>query len=112
MYFYVRNRFEINKTRFSNRITAALHYLFFLTAFAGTIMLYQKTNKVKKLNFLIWPVTDAIRNNYSVTPPVIMKELNQRNSKAIQFSLITPFKNLFNAVFPPGTNGGSKPAAA
>jgi rhamnopyranosyl-N-acetylglucosaminyl-diphospho-decaprenol beta-1,3/1,4-galactofuranosyltransferase len=113
MYFYVRNRFDINKTRFSSRITAAIHYLFFLTAFAGTIMLYQKTNKVKKLNFLIWPVADAFRNNYSATPPVILRELNQRNSKANQFSLIAPFKNLFNAVFTPGTtNQGSKPAAA
>lgn len=112
MYFYIRNRFEINKARFSSKVLAALHYLFFLTAFAGTIMLFQKTNKVKKLNFLIWPVADAFKNNYSATPPAIIKELDQRNSRSTQFSLIAPFKNLFYSVFTPGANDRSKPATA
>ncbi len=112
MYFYVRNRFEINKSRFSNKILAAFHYIFFLTAFAGTIMVYQKTDKVKKLNFLIWPLTDAFRNNYTVTPPVIINQLAERNSRSTPFSIVTPFKNLFNAVFTPVTAGRSKTATA
>ncbi|MBS1742109.1 MAG: glycosyltransferase [Bacteroidetes bacterium] len=112
LYYYVRNRFEINKSRFSNKLMAALHYLFFITAFAGTIMLYQKTNKVKKLNFLIWPVTDAFKKDYSATPPSIIRELTERHEKSIQFSLITPLKNFLSSVFTAGSNQSSKPATA
>ena len=112
MYFYVRNRFHIDKTRFSSKVLATLHYLFFITAFAGTIVLYQKTDKVKKLNFLIWPLADAFKNNFSATPPVILDELAQRNLKDKQFSLTAPFKNLFNAVFAPPVSEGSKTATA
>ncbi|MFT3909266.1 MAG: glycosyltransferase [Ferruginibacter sp.] len=107
IYFYVRNRFHINKSRFSNKIMAALHYLFFITAFAGTIMVYQKTDRVKKLNFLIWPLADAFKNDFSVKPPVVINELAQRDSKV---SLMTPIRNLFNAVF--ATSNAERPKTA
>ncbi|MEO7524609.1 MAG: glycosyltransferase [Ferruginibacter sp.] len=109
IYFYVRNRFHVNKTRFSSKIMAALHYVFFITAFAGTILVYQKTDKVKKLNFLIWPLADAFKNNFSATPTVIIQQLANRNSKV---SLITPIRNLLNAVFTPSTAERAKTATA
>lgn len=99
MYFYVRNRFFINRARFPNRIAAALHYFFFLVAFAGTIMVYQKTDKMKKLNFIIWPLSDALKNNFTATPPAILHKLDEQNNKLNHFSLITPFKNLYHSVF-------------
>lgn len=109
IYFYVRNRFDINKTRFSSKIMAALHYLFFITAFAGTIMVYQKTDKVKKLNFLIWPLADALKNNFSVKPPVVLNQLAKRNAKT---SLIPAFRNLFHSVFMASASEPSKTATA
>lgn len=112
MYFYIRNRFHINKARFSNKLLAALHYVFFITAFAGTILVYQKTDRIKKLNFLIWPLADAFRNDFSATPPIILNELSQRNIKANAHSFFAPLKNLFGSAFISQNAGRSKPATA
>ncbi len=113
MYYYVRNRFHINKSKFSNKIVAAIRYLFFITLFAGTIMVYQKTDKMKKLNFLMWPFADAFKNNFSATPPVILDKLGGQNSKGNHFSLISPLRNLYNSMFFHSTGEGpSKTAAA
>ncbi|MDQ6842816.1 MAG: glycosyltransferase family 2 protein [Bacteroidota bacterium] len=77
MYYYVRNRFFILKTKFSkSSILAFMMYIVFLIAFATTIIIFQKTNKVKKLSFLLWPMTDAFTNNCDATPPLILKRLS------------------------------------
>lgn len=75
MYFYVRNRFFVHKIKFGNKAMAMLNYLCFIIAFAGAILVFQKTNKLKKLWFLIWPVTDAFTNRFDVTPPLILNRL-------------------------------------
>ena len=89
MYFYIRNRFHIHQTKFSNKALALLHYSCFLVAFAGITVLFQKTDKFKKLNFIIWPVTDAFRNNFEATPPLILSKLKTRET----FSLGTSLNN-------------------
>jgi rhamnopyranosyl-N-acetylglucosaminyl-diphospho-decaprenol beta-1,3/1,4-galactofuranosyltransferase len=79
MYFYVRNRFHVHKAKYSNKFIAWLHYFSFIIAFAGIIMIYQKSDKFKKLNFIFWPATDAIRNDFSATPAVILEKLKSAN---------------------------------
>ncbi len=77
MYFYVRNRFHILKTRFSNNAIAAfLMYIVFLVLFTGIILVFQKSNKLKKLSFILWPVKDAFSNNCNVTPAMVIERLH------------------------------------
>ncbi len=77
MYYYVRNRFFILKSKFSsNAALAFIMYVGFLAAFAGTVLVFQKTNKFKKLSFILWPMTDAFTNNLNATPPIILKRLS------------------------------------
>ena len=112
MYFYVRNRLHIHKAKFSNKSVAITHYLFFIIAFAGTIMLYQKTDKIKKLRFLSWPLAHAFKNDFSVTPAVILNKLDQQQLRAHHFSLMAAVRNLYHAIFIPAAPGRSKTATA
>ena len=79
MYYYIRNRFHIHKAKFSNKALAFISYGCFLMAFAGITLLYQKTNKLKKLSFIMWPVADAFNNNFNATPPLILEKLKIRS---------------------------------
>lgn len=80
MYYYVRNRFHILKTRFSGKpFVALMVYVCFLVSFSGIIMLFQKTDKLKKLSFMLWPVKDAFTNNCDVTPSIILQRLGTRD---------------------------------
>ncbi|HMJ48530.1 MAG TPA: glycosyltransferase family 2 protein [Ferruginibacter sp.] len=101
MYYYVRNRFVIHKAKFSNKGFALLNYVCFIAAFAGIILVYQKTNKLKKLNFIIWPVADAFRNNYDATPPVILNRLKQEDRTIFPLAIFAPVRYLWNVVFNP-----------
>lgn len=102
MYYYVRNRFRVHQSSFSNKLLATLHYCFFLFALAGVVMVYQKTDKMKKLSFIFWPAIDAFRDNLTATPPVILSRLNIKQSeifknavaqygKSIRYGLFAPF---------------------
>lgn len=77
MYFYVRNRFHIHKTKYNSKVMAFVNYCCFLVAMAGVIMVYQKTDKIKKLGFIFWPAIDAFSNNYLATPQTILTRLNE-----------------------------------
>lgn len=112
MYFYVRNRFHVHKAKFSSSLLATTHYVCFILAFAGTIMLYQKTDRRKKLQFLIWPLTDAFKNDFSVTPPVILDKLSQQYAKPLPIPMMATLKNMYNALFVPAASGRSKTATA
>jgi len=82
MYFYVRNRFHILKTRFSNKpMLAFIMYILFLVLFSGIILVFQKSNKLKKLNFIFWPVRDAFSNNCNVTPSLVLERLTSASRR-------------------------------
>lgn len=49
MYYYVRNRFHIHQAKFGNKLIAFIHYGFFLAAFAGVTLLFQKKDRLKKI---------------------------------------------------------------
>lgn len=102
IYFYIRNRFHIHQSKFNNKLMAFVNYCCFLVAMAGVVLVYQKTDKRKKLNFIFWPAMDAFTNNVSVTPHLILSRLGEnteaslRNwvntySKSIRFYLLAPF---------------------
>ena len=102
MYFYVRNRFHVHQVKFNSKIFALFNYCCFLIAFAGIVMIYQKTDKLKKLGFMMWPAADAFTNNFEATPALILTKLNNRSSfslsntingylKTIWSTLLTPF---------------------
>jgi len=95
MYYYVRNRFHVLKSKFSNfRPAAVIMYIIFLMAFAGTIILFQKTNKLKKLSFILWPIADAFTNNCKATPPVILKKISTTSPYWPFDFLIIPLKTV------------------
>jgi len=101
MYFYIRNRFHVHNAKFTNKLIAVFNYCFFLLAFAGVIMFYQKTDRVKKLGFMLWPMTDAISNNFSATPAVILTRLNKPASNTFQLGANTYLKNLWQTIIAP-----------
>ena len=75
MYYYVRNRFHTHKTMVNSGIGAVAKYAFFLAAMVGVILFYQKTDRLKKINFILWPAKDAFTNNFNYTPATILTRL-------------------------------------
>ena len=95
MYFYVRNRFHILKTRYSGKpIAAFAMYIIFLVSFSGIILLFQKSNKLKKINFMLWPIKDALSNNCEATPALILQRLSIKKQHNIIYYFQLPFKLL------------------
>ncbi len=77
MYFYIRNRLAIIKANFYQSVLLSVFmYIGFIILFAGTVMVYQKTNKLKKLSFILWPLRDAFRSKYNTTPAFILQKLS------------------------------------
>lgn len=99
MYFYVRNRLHIHKAKFSNKVIAVINYCCFLTALAGIVLVYQKTNKLKKLRFILWPATDAFVNNFNFTPTLILEKL--KTTSESNFGIISSVKNIWTLLFNP-----------
>lgn len=93
MYYYVRNRFHIHQVKFNNKLLAFLNYSCFLLAFAGIILLYQKTDKMKKLGFLFWPASDAFTRNFDATPSFILTKLQTQGNYPITSALNNYLKN-------------------
>lgn len=98
MYYYIRNRFHIHNAKFSNKAIAMLNYSMFLVAFAGLTLAFQKTNKFKKLSFVLWPVTDALNKNFEAHPNVILAKLSERNSHSPATAFNNNFKNIMNLI--------------
>ncbi|RYY71914.1 MAG: glycosyltransferase [Chitinophagaceae bacterium] len=76
MYFYVRNRLAVHKAKFKSVAIAYICYFSFILAFVGVIVLLQKTNRRKKLQFLLWPASDALLKRFNVSPGDILQKLN------------------------------------
>ena len=94
MYFYVRNRLAIHKSKFKNRPYAILNYTCFVLAFFIANLLFQKTNKLQKAAFILRPVTDAVKGNYKHTPDSIMKMLTKYNAELSYKNIIKKWGKL------------------
>jgi rhamnopyranosyl-N-acetylglucosaminyl-diphospho-decaprenol beta-1,3/1,4-galactofuranosyltransferase len=101
MYYYVRNRFYIHQAKFNNKASALLNYIAFLAAFAGVTLLYQKSNKIKKLGFIMWPAVDAFRSNFSATPSLILERLKIKSQLSFNENFIVTIRSIVDAVFNP-----------
>jgi len=101
MYFYVRNRLHIHKSKFSSKVVAMVNYCCFLVAFAGIVMVYQKTNKLKKLNFIFWPAADALSNNFNATPGSILEKLKLKADNNFNNGFVNSVKNIWSLLFTP-----------
>lgn len=101
MYFYIRNRFHIHQVKFNSKLIALLHYCCFLIAFAGIVLLFQKTDKIKKLSFIMWPVADAFNNNFEATPPLILSKLKTKETFSLTGSLNTYLKSTWLNILTP-----------
>lgn len=64
-YFYIRNKSFVAATRHQSNVRSVCSYLFFLTAFAGTIFVYQRTNKFKKMKLLVKAGFDGLKKDTS-----------------------------------------------
>jgi rhamnopyranosyl-N-acetylglucosaminyl-diphospho-decaprenol beta-1,3/1,4-galactofuranosyltransferase len=105
MYYYVRNRFFVHQVKFNNKAFAFINYACFLVAFTGLIMLYQKTDKFKKVSFLAWPVADAFTNNFTATPPTILQKLQSKNTESRSSVLLRNIRfSIYNILNPVRAN--------
>ena len=111
LYFYIRNRFHVHKAKFSNKLFAVINYLCFVMAFTGVILFFQKTDKLKKIYFILWPVADAFKSSYSATPTIILQKLQVRNQKQPPL-IFTSVKNIWSQLFVPRPSLSTKPANA
>jgi hypothetical protein len=62
----------------NNKIAALLYYGCFLIAMMGVVLFYQKTDKIKKMGFIFWPAIDALKNNFSANPALILSKLSAK----------------------------------
>ena len=81
MYYYIRNRFHIHRSKFHRfGPLAYVMYTGFLMAFAIITVMYQKTDRVKKLSFILWPAKDAFQHNFEATPADILETLSTNHA--------------------------------
>ena len=98
MYFYVRNRLHIHQAKFNFKIIALFHYCCFLVAFAGVVLVYQKTNRLKKLGFIMWPAADAFNNNFNATPSLILSKMNNPAVLSLNHTINNYLKTTWTAL--------------
>ena len=114
MYFYVRNRLHIHNTKFNNKLVAFVNYCCFLIAFAGIVMVFQKTDKFKKLAFIFWPAIDAFVNDFSQSPQTILQRLQISPMQRLNDGLNNYMKyvklSFFNLFASPSIDGATASA--
>jgi rhamnopyranosyl-N-acetylglucosaminyl-diphospho-decaprenol beta-1,3/1,4-galactofuranosyltransferase len=112
MYYYIRNRFHIHRVKFNNRLLALLHYCCFIIAFSAIVMIFQKTDRLKKLSFIMWPVADAFNNNFEATPPAILLRLKNNEGFSLSTSINSYLKSTWLQILAPFTASSRTERAA
>lgn len=83
MYYYIRNRFHVHRSKFASMpVFAFFMYISFLVVFAFITLVFQKTDKLKKFAFILWPAKDALKNNFEATPSYILARLKTQLSRS------------------------------
>lgn len=75
MYYYVRNRFPVLQSKFDSRLVGFAAYVCFLIGFTGIILVFQKTNKFRKIKLMLGSFSDALTGNFQATPHSILTRL-------------------------------------
>jgi rhamnopyranosyl-N-acetylglucosaminyl-diphospho-decaprenol beta-1,3/1,4-galactofuranosyltransferase len=99
MYYYVRNRLQIHQSKFNNPALALTSYCLFLLAMVAVVMIYQRTDRMKKIVFLLWPANDAFSNNYQATPLFIQRRLAGNRPNRYRYAANTYFSNIYASFF-------------
>lgn len=98
MYYYVRNRLFMLRSRWNSRLLALIHYLFFLIAMVGVVFVFQKTDRIRKLAFLFWPAFDALSFNFKARPASILQRLQLANPIQVRHSFGTYLRHGWQAL--------------
>ena len=61
VYFYIRNKSFVYGCRYASRLRSLAAYTAFVLAFAGTIVVYQRKKRFKKVRLLLKAATDGLR---------------------------------------------------
>lgn len=101
MYYYVRNRLHIYRSKYSNHLVAMFQYLVFLAGMATVIVLHQRTNKWKKLGFITWPALDALKNSFKATPQSILSIIGNPKAHSFRKQLANELRDAIGVVLFP-----------
>lgn len=110
MYFYVRNRYQVLKSKYSNPFKAMYHYVYFLAAFCCSVLIYQKRNRFRKILFVCWPMRDAMLGRYQATPESIQNTLAEKYKQNVFALMLYPFRKMLLSFFAPEPNKTTIPA--
>jgi rhamnopyranosyl-N-acetylglucosaminyl-diphospho-decaprenol beta-1,3/1,4-galactofuranosyltransferase len=101
MYYHLRNKLKVLQTKYQSKLLGAAAYFIFICSEMTLTMIHQKTDKFRKLNFILWPVADAIKGNYKMQPEFVMKKMNEQLFSSRIKLLLNPVKNaLYNLLLP------------
>jgi hypothetical protein len=101
MYFYVRNRFEVLKSKCNFLPLALLMYLAFIPAFFMETIIYQKKQRTKKLLFVFWPVMDALFGDYDMTIQKVQRIMESQAKRNLAGFFMEPIKKSLLQLFVP-----------
>jgi hypothetical protein len=112
LYYYLRNKYSSHKLKYSFKPLALISYLLFVVLFIAEILIFQKNDKLRKVSFAIWPILDAIKNNYQLTPTVVKRKLNDQYTSSFSRLISIPIRNYFCTIFVPSLKETSTPLTA
>jgi rhamnopyranosyl-N-acetylglucosaminyl-diphospho-decaprenol beta-1,3/1,4-galactofuranosyltransferase len=101
MYFYIRNRFEVMKSKYNFMPLALLMYWAFIPAFFIATLLYQKKQRTKKLLFVFWPVIDAMCGAYGMTIQKVQRIMELQAQRNLASFFMEPIKKALIQFFVP-----------
>jgi hypothetical protein len=73
---------------------------------------FQKTDRLKKLSFIMWPAADAINNNFEALPPVILTRLKSAEPISLSTSINSYLKTTWMNILAPFTSSARTERAA
>lgn len=109
VYYFLRNRYAVLKTKHTYSFKALSLYLIFMMTFVGEILFYQKNDKVRKISFVFWPMRDALVNNYTATPKTIITKINYQYNNSFSKLILLPLRNYICSLFVPSFKETSTP---
>lgn len=93
MYFFIRNRMAVFQAQYNNRALSVLLYTLFVVYAITSILIHQKTDRLKKCWFLFWPIQDALLGRYVQNAETVQKRLQLQAKGSSLNLLLRPIKN-------------------
>ena len=109
VFYFLRNKLTVLKSKYGNVVIAFFAYLVFIFNFCVSILVNQKTNKIRKLSFVFWPMKDALKNNRHLTPMSISKKMQEQYSNHFSGIIFKPLRKFCCNIFVPSLKETSTP---